>query len=334
MILTSITLLFIFYYLMCQNHIKYEIKIIYLVLFICFSFLLRVLIPINTNKDFIGYYELYNFETPDDFFSFLTIEPYLYFIFNIFELFTKNKLEIIISIYWLNFLISLYFYIWLAFRYDIELWKKVLIFVFYYFLTCYVVLRNAPVYFIYSYFFYYSFRATRYNKIILTPLIHISSIPLLVLLLHRSKKYFKFLLSALLLFIPFFLIIILPIIKNYELLKMTIDKADTYGEGMSNVSIFHKLYFCFITGIFIINTFYIKRNIFHPLIITTFIIYYIAYFINPVIGFRYTPYIIFSILLNNFNLSHNNFSFTKILNLVVFFLLPYFIFNYFDTHYL
>lgn len=336
MIVTTflISILFFNYYFLCQNHIKYENKVFYLILFIFLSIVLRLLIPTDINKDYTGYYELYNYDNPENILSFLISEPYLFIVYKFFELFTSNKRIIIECIYWFNLLISLYFYIWLAFRKDIELWKKVVIFVFYYFLTSYIVLRNAPVYFIYSYFFYYSFRAIQYRKIFFSPFMHLSSAPFLLLLFYKSKNYFKYLSLALLLFIPVLFFVVFPIIDSIEELQQSLNKVDAYTEGESEVGVFHKIYFCFITLLFIINWLNIKKKLFHPLIITTFIIYYISFFINPVIGFRFSPYIILVLLLNNFEGKYNFPALTKVLNLIIILLLPYFIFTFIDTHHL
>ncbi len=329
-----ISILFFNYYFLCQNHIKYQNKVFYLLSFILLSIVLRLLIPTDINKDYIGYYELYNYNNPENILSFLISEPYLFIIYKFFELFTSNKRIIIECIYWFNLLISLYFYIWLAYRKDIELWKKVVIFVFYYFLTSYVVLRNAPVYFIYSYFFYYSFRAIQYRKIFFSPFMHISSAPFLLLLFYKSKNYFKYLSLALLLFIPILFFVVFPIIDSIEELQQSLNKVDAYTEGESEVGVFHKIYFCFITLLLIINWLNFKKKLFHPLIITTFIIYYISFFINPVIGFRFSPYIILVLLLNNFEGKYNFPALTKVLNLIIILLLPYFIFTFIDTHHL
>lgn len=332
--ITLISILFFNYYLLCQNHIKLNNKIIYLIFFIFLSIVLRIIIPTNLNKDYFGYFELYNFENPENLVSFLISEPYLYVLYNFFEVFTSNKEIIIECIYWFNLLISIYFYIWLAFRKDLVLWKKVIIFIFYYFLTSYVVLRNAPVYFIYSYFFYYSFRSIKYKKIILTPFMHLSSVPLLMLLFQKSKKYFKYLFLAIIIFIPILFILIFPIIKSIEELQLSLNKVDAYAEGMNEVSIFHKLFFCFITGLLFFCWINLKKRIFHPIIITTFIIYYISYYINPVIGFRFSPYLIFAILLNNYKGYYSFPALTKALNCIIILLLPYFIYTFINTHHL
>lgn len=332
--ITIISFLFLNYYLLCQNSGKVENKFIYLLSFVLLSIVLRIIIPTEINKDYAGYFELYNFENPENTFSFLISEPYLYLLYKFFELFSSNKFIIIECIYWFNLIVSLCFYIWLSFRKDIKLWKKVVIFVFYYFLASYVVLRNAPVYFIYSYFFYYSFRSIKYRKIVFTPLMHISSLPLLLLMFYKSKNYYKYLFSAMVVIIPILVFIILPVLESIEVLKSSLDKADAYAEGMSEVSIFHKIYFCFITCILIVSWINYKDKIYHPLIISTFILYYISFFINPVIGFRFSPYVILAILLSNFKSKYDTPTLTKVLNFIIVFLLPYFIFTFFDTHHL
>jgi hypothetical protein len=329
-----ISILFFNYYLLCQNHIKIQNKYTYVILFIFLSVFLRTIIPTEINKDYAGYFELYNFENPENLATFLISEPYLYGLFNFFQLFTTNKRIVIENIYLFNLFISLYFYVWLAFKKDIYLWKKVIIFVFYYFLTSYVVLRNAPVYFIYAYFFYYSFRNLKYKRIIFTPLMHISSVPLLILLFYKNKRYYSYLFLALVIFIPILITIVLPIIESVDEIRSSLDKADVYAEGMAEVGIFHKIYFCFISGILILGWLNIKEKIYHPLIITTFIIYYISFFINPVIGFRFSPYIILAILLNNFKSNFYIPGLNKFLNFSIIILLPYFIFTFIDTHHL
>jgi hypothetical protein len=146
--------------------------------------------------------------------------------------------------------------------------------------------------------------------------------------------YFKYLFLALILFIPILFIVVLPIIDSIEELQQSLNKVDAYTEGGSEVGVFHKIYFCFITLLFIFSWLNIKKKLFHPIIITTFIIYYISFFINPVIGFRFSPYIILVLLLNNFEGKYNFPALTKVLNLIIILLLPYFIFTFIDTHHL
>jgi hypothetical protein len=163
---------------------------------------------------------------------------------------------------------------------------------------------------------------------------HLSSVPLLLLIFYKSKRYYKYLFLALVILIPLSIRIVLPIIEGVEEIRSSLNKADAYAGGMSEVGFFHKIYFCFISGIFIVSWINYKKQILHPLIITTFIFYYIAFFINPVIGFRFSPYIILVVLLNNFEGKYNFPALTKALNLIIILLLPYFIFTFIDTHHL
>ena len=160
---------------------------------------------------------------------------------------------------------------------------------------------------------------------------HLSSAPFLLLLFYKSKNYFKYLFLALILFIPILFIVVLPIIDSIEELQQSLNKVDAYTEGGSEVGVFHKIYFCFITLLFIFSWLNIKKKLFHPIIITTFIIYYISFFINPVIGFRFSPYIILVLLLNNFEGKYNFPALTKVLNLIIILLLPYFIFTFIEV---
>ena len=107
-----------------------------------------------------------------------------------------------------------------------------------------------------------------------------------------------------------------------------------YLEEMEDISLSHQIFFGFISCILLLSWIFFRKQIFHPIIITTFLIYYFSYFINPIIGFRYSPYVILSILLTNFESKYEIKSLTEILNTVILVLLPYFLYTYFDTHYL
>jgi hypothetical protein len=228
----------------------------------------------------------------------------------------------------------MYFYVWLAFRDDLELWKKITIFAFYFFLFSFVVIRNAPVYIIYSYFFYYSYRAIKYKSTIITPFMHLSSLPLLLLLFHKEKNYFKYMVIGLLFFLVLFIFKFLPIFENIDALESPLNKIDTYLEDTKQKSFSHQIYFGFISGLFILSWIFFRKQVLHPIVITTLLIYYITFFINPIIGFRYSPYVILAIFLTNFESNYELKFVTEILNTVILVLLPYFIYTYYETHYL
>ena len=333
-VISIITLLFFNYYFLCKNYSKLGNKFIFGFFFIFISIILRLLIDPSSNKDYVGYFEFYNLDDTPDLISFLVSEPYLYLLHKFFDIFFDKKSLILDCIYWFNLFLCIYFFVWLAFRDDIELWKKIIIFVFYFFLISFVLLRNAPVYIIYFYFFYYSFRAVKYKKIIITPFIHLSALPLLLLLFHKEKNYFKYLVIVIIIFSPLLIFQFLPSFESIAAFQSPLSRVDVYLEEMEDISLSHQIFFGFISSVLLLSWIFFRKQIFHPIVITTFLIYYFSYFINPVIGFRYSPYVILAILLNNFESKYEIKSLTEILNNVILVLLPYFIYTYYETHYL
>lgn len=324
-------LTFIFYYLSCFNSLKLQQKLTFVFCFLISASILRAIINPELNKDYFGYFDLHNFENPDDFISFLLSEPYLYLIHKFIELFTADKKQIFLGIYWFNFLITNVFFVWLVTRKHVAIWKKMLLFVFYYFLFGFVLLRNGPVYILFACFFYYSYRNKKFNKILLAPFMHLSALALMVTLFQKNKHYLKFFFIIILGLLPVLIFYIMPILKNVIALQGSMNKVDSYSEGMEVVSVFHKIYFLFLT-MFILITFSIyKKQAINSILITNIVFYYISFFINPVLGFRFSPYVFMAILLFDFNGAYNV-RFVRKLNIASFLLIPYFLYTLFDTH--
>ena len=240
---------------------------------------------------------------------------------------------IFLGIYWFNLFVTNTFFIWLATRKDVQMWKKMLLFTFYYFLFGFVLLRNSPAYFLFGLYFYYSYRGIKFNKVLLTPFMHISSIAMLIIFFHKSKYYFRFFLIIIIILVSLTILVLMPLLSEMLVLQKSMSKFDSYSEEMEVVSVFHKIYFLFITFVFFITVFVYKKKIVNPIILTTLVFYYVGFIFNPVIGFRFTPYIFFAILLYNFE-GDFNIRITKILNVISFLLFPYFLYTLFDTHYL
>jgi hypothetical protein len=324
-------LIFLSYYLSSINSLRLEYKIVFIFGFLLFGSALRVIINPELNNDYYGYFDLHNFDTPDNFLTFLFSEPYLLIIYKFFNLFTTNKQIIFLEIYWFNFIITNIFFLWLATRKDVVLWKKMIIFVFYFVLFGFVLLRNGPVYMLFAYFFYYSFRNKNYKKIIFTPFMHMSAIALVILLFHKRRNYLKILFLVILGLIPIFIFFIMPILSEVEAISRSMSKFDSYSEELESVSVFHKVGLLFTTIIVFITMFVYKKKAINPIFITTIVFYYIAYLINPIMGFRFSPYLFFSILLFDYNGSHSSTLIRK-LNIISFLLFPYFIFTLFNSH--
>ena len=333
MILISFTIsLFVSYYLASFNTLKIWNKLFFIIMFLIFATIIRILVAPELNKDYFGYFDLHNFNEPEDIVSFLFSEPYLYLIYKFFYLFTSDKKFIFSLIYWFNFSITNIFFVWLLTRYDISVWKKVVLFTFYFFLFGFVLLRNAPVYMLFACFFYYSYRGKFSYGILLTPFMHLSALSLIITIFNKNKYYFKILFFILLILLPVLIIYILPLLNNLIALQTSLSKIDSYSEELLSFSIFHKLYFVFVSFALVITLFIYKKKAINPILITTAIFYYVSFFINPILGFRFSPYVLMAILLFNFK---NTFclKWIKFIDFASFFLLLYFIFTLVDTHY-
>ncbi len=333
MILLLTILVYLFFYLSCFNNIKSSHKYFFLFLFLLSSILIRVLIQPELNKDFDGYFYLHNFSDPEELISFIFSEPYLYLLYKFFNTFFSNKRDIFSCIYWFNFVLTNSFFVWVATRIDLKIWKKMVLFTFYYFLFGYVLLRNGPAYILFAYFFYYSFRDRNFNKIFIAPFMHLSSLALMITYFHKKKYYYKILSAIFLITIPLYFFILLPILSNLDALKNSLDKLDVYSNGSDSVGLFHKIYFIFISLVLITAITFFKKEFRNPILLSTTLIYYISFFVNPVLGFRFSPYLFMSILLFNYK-GEINMAFNKILDISSFVLLPYFIFTLLDTHYI
>lgn len=324
-------IVFICYYLSCLEYSSFSQKYFFISLFLFTSCFLRFYIPEEINKDYYGYLNK-SYSNPEGFLTFLISEPYLYLVFKLFNLFENDRIVIFSFIYWFNFLLVTLFFVWLSMKKDVKLWKKIIIFVFYYFLFGYVVLRNSPVYILFALFCYSSYKNQKFNAFLLTPLMHLSALPVTLIVFFKKKYYLKYLFFLSLLLIPVFVIYIMPLIENLIELQSIVDKANVYSKGADNMyNIIHTVYFIFIS-LLVFKTLFFDR-VFHPIIFTTIGLYYLFFIMNPVLGFRYSPYLFISILLfSNEKITISKFDYY--LNRLSLFTMPYFIYTLYDTHFL
>ena len=306
MIEILVTLLFTFlsYYFACLAATNSNQKIVYTSLFVVFSVALRVVLDVTLNNDYYYYYSFGIFHKPTGFLSYLLNEPYLYSVYAFFTLFLEAKKEVFLAMYWFNFLIATLFFIWLLYRKDVEMWKKMILFVFHYFLFGFVVLRNGPAYMLFAMYFYYAFRGKKFNWIWITPLMHISSCLLLVTYFHKWKNYYKGLVLATV-FIGVFFLIMKPFLASIDAFKSILSKVDIYSKGMPVVGFMHILFFMFISGLFLTGFLLYKKKMLHPILVTTMLFYGITFFINPIVAHRFSPYVIFALLLYPFDTLKN-----------------------------
>lgn len=332
MILLLGTLLFTFlsYYFACLASTGTKQKILYTGLFVVFSIALRVVLDVTLNNDYYYYYDFKIFHKPTSFLSFLVNEPYLYSVYAFFTFFFDAKKEVFLAMYWFNFLITTLFFIWLLYRKDVAMWKKMILFVFHYFLFGFVVLRNGPAYMLFALYFYYTFRSKKFNWILITPLMHISSCLLLVTYFHKWKNYFKGLLFAGI-FITLFFLVLKPYLASIAAFTSIVSKIEIYSQGMPVVGFMHVLFFLFIFSLFLVGFLLYRKKMLHPILVTTLLFYGVTFFINPVVAHRFSPYVIFALLLFPFDALKNE-KIVILLNRLTILLFPIFIYTLHIAH--
>lgn len=322
--------IFLFYFLASFNNLKAEHRFVFICLFVLSVFILRIVISPELNKDYDGYFGYHDSKIPENMISFLLGEPYLKIMYGFFDLFTDDKAIIFSGIYWFNLLFVTAFFVWLLTRNDIQMWKKNILFSFFYFLFAFVLIRNSGAYIMLALYFYYSYRKIKFNVVLMTPLIHLSSLPVLITYFHKQKNYYIYLISILIFAVLAF-IFLFPIIASSLGTDRMLSKVSTYSAETETVGLFHKVYFVFVSFILIITALAYKKKMIHPFIITTMALYYIGFMINPVMGFRFVPYLLFAIFFFNYNGAYNS-QLTRTLNVTSFLLFPYFLYTLIDTH--
>ena len=330
MIIVTI-IVFLFFYLSCWNYSNISYKYIFIFLFLIFACYLRSIIPIELNKDYYGYFEFYNFEDSENILGFLISEPYLYLVYKFFKFFIIDHTSIINLIYLFNFILINIFFVWLARKNDLNVWKKIIFLVFYYFLFAYITLRNAPAYVLFSVFCYYAYRNKKFNTILLMPFMHLSTLPFLISIFHNKKNYTRYLFLMFLLLTPVLLFYIFPLLNSLTEFNHLTNKSNAYLVEELNAGKFHYIYLAFISIICL--KLFLFDKIFHPILITTIVFYYVAFYLNPVLGFRYSPYF-FMAWLTLKTRKNTNSKIIYYFNLSSFATVIFFIFTLYDTHFL
>lgn len=293
------------------------------IFFIC-SLLLRMYVPIEKNADYEGYvnftFQNYHFELKSIF-----SEPYFPLILNAMFKYTQDWKQALNAVYSINFLSSSVFYIWFAYRRDVKYWIKILFFAFSYILFTYTVLRNSPAYFLFGFLIFYLLLGRRFWAGYFGFLTHISSLPALAAtFLGFGKPTYK----------QFFLIL-LGAITFSGLLSLSYfahitAKLDTYTDPSIaekyGVNIFHKIYFVMIIGLTLLIYKNRKTAIYNNFYCAIFLIYLILYFLNPVMAYRFSYYIIIYLAVYPF---YGKLKYDKILNIVFSIVLVFLFYNVF-----
>lgn len=307
---------FFLYYAMCEDK-----KNIYYCCFIFFSFLIMLNIDVTTLPDYDAYFLLIDADI--DYISLLS-EPYYYYLGTLFKSFfdSYGALKIFYNI---NFIITLSFFIWLSFVKTISVWRKLILYSFYYYLFSYILLRNTPAYLLCGLLFYslHVKKVCRFS--FFSFLFHTTSIPVLTFSILRNKKADWILLLLLLLYLAVLKVLFsLEVFGLYEkfLIYSTIEGYGT--------SIFHRVYFI-IFILFNLFVLYARQNVvFNYTYSFIFATYLFLHFFSPVMGFRFSIYLIFYLMLHPFLEFDEKIS--RSLNILSIFLMFLTLFNLYSIH--
>ena len=329
-ILGTLLCTFLSYYFACLSSISVERKMIFVGLFISFSVWLRLVIDVEMNNDYYLYFNFHIFHKPTSLLSFLINEPYLYSVYVFFSSFIAEKKNVFLAMYWFNFLITTLFFMWLLFRNDVEMWKKMVLFVFHYFLFGFVLLRNGPVYILFALYFYYTFRDKKINWIFISPFMHISAVLMLGTYFYKWRNYYiGLLLTPIALFLSY--VIMKYFFSSVAAFQSILSKINSYSQGVPEIGFVHILFFLFVFILVSAGFFFYKKKMLHPILITTMLFYSITFFINPVVAHRFSPYLIFALLLFPFEKISNQKTIV-VLNRLCILLLPIFVYTLFNMH--
>lgn len=267
-------------------------RLVFFVLFVFSCIIIKFNIDITTVPDFVMYYSEIGSKQTQLTFDVLFKEPYYYQFVNCLH---KNysAFSSIKVIYSINFLLSLAFFIWISFLEDISLWKKNVLFALFFYFFSYVLIRNTPAYILVGILFY-NLHKNKFIKIsFLSFLAHISSLSILIFSLFKNKPVDRFLLIYMILY-GFILkiVLILPFFNIGE-------RFENYYEISNNINwIAHIGYFSFIIGVNLFLFLNNKNAIYNYTYSFIFITYLFLQFISPILGFRFSIYIILYLLLN------------------------------------
>ncbi len=279
------------YYLLNLNfNIKLKIVLSFLFIVICFA--IKFNIDVSKMPDYDGYFQVIGIVNPEISIKALFAEPYYFQIVN--YLYQSNSAEDSIKFFYnINFFLTLTFFIWLSFLNDISIWKKIVLYVLYFYFFSYVLLRNAPAYLLIGVLYYYLYKGKYIKICLLSFLAHLSSLPILLFSFFKNKKGDKKLFVLLFLFfLGFNILLKLPVFGVYE-------KFTYYREGHEyGQSIFHKVYFIFMIFINLFLVFKNKDLLYNYTYSFIFLTYFFIQLASPVMGFRFSIYMILYLLLN------------------------------------
>ncbi len=312
-------LLFCVYFLL-GYFVDRNLKILFAILFVILSYLLKFSIDVTKTADYDNYLHLITLDLPEFSLNSLFAEPYF---FQIGSWLCKyySKEQSLAFFTESSFIYSTIFFLWMAFLKNVSTFNRIIIFSLYYYFFAYIVFRNGPAYMLSGVTFYYLHKNIYLKATVFLFLMHLSSLPVIFFTIFKNKLGDRKLLLMCFLFIIFFNILVrIELFALYDKFSFYENEVE-YGQ-----SIFHKIYF-YSFVLFNIYLFCFKKDvIYNYTYLLLFVTYLILNYSNSVMGYRFSIYLTLYLMLNpKLDYSETNRPTLIFLTPIVFML---FIFNY------
>ena len=280
------------YYFLLKN-IDKKRKYFFLFLFIFFSLTIKLIIPLSEIRDFFTYTRVLSDKGHMKIrFVDILYEPYFLFLSKILLLWF-SILQVLNFYYFLLFILSISFFIWLAFLKDISLWKKYFLFNLFFILFTFILLRNGIAYMMTAMFFYYLSKDRFMISFFSALFFHITTIPVLFLSVLRKKRlnYYIIPLGITLIFLFFYLFL------NESSLLFLKYKDFKKNSVFYNYTV-HNVVFFISISIFISYLIFYKNKLLNYFYVSLIFFYVILFYFNAVMGFRFSFYIFLYLFMN------------------------------------
>jgi len=240
--LLLLALVYISYFFLA--HTRSQVNTICLtLLFITMSGLLRLHIPFDGFKDYLGYSTfLFGLDVGS---ANWLIEPYRVVVGGAALLMTSSVDRAVATWYVFHFGMSSLFFVWLATRRDLSIYSVMFIFAYLYPNVTFVWLRFGLAFILVCLISYQGPRSTPNILLWLAPFVHLASTPFVVLgFLYRKIKLTQ-------LVIVFAFLALLWILPITGIIEFAISKFTVYSDTQKTNSLFHTLFTVFLIGMFV-----------------------------------------------------------------------------------
>jgi hypothetical protein len=283
---------FISYYFLLKN-INNNRKYFYLLVFILFSIIIKLIIPLSELRDYFTYAKVLSDKGYKKIlFADILFEPYFLFLSKILLSWFSIS-QVLKFYYFFLFMLSTSFFIWIAFIEEVSFWKKYFLFNIFFILFSFILLRNGIAYMMLALFFYYLSKDRFLLSFFSALFFHITTVPVLFLSLLREKKLNFYIIPLGVLIVFSFIYLFLNESSLFFLKYKDFKKNSSFYNYTAHYTVFFLSlsYFTFCL-------FFFKKTLFNYFYFLLIFIYAVLFYFNPVMGFRFSFYILLYLMLN------------------------------------